>query len=519
MKLNMKKSLTIAKYGIMFILQFKLIHIFRINILRNIKIIFCFILFYTIDSSAQNDSVQMVHLLRDYVCIPSIHGQEGTAGKLISEYAKNKNLYTEVLSDHDSNYNVVISLYPLKDRKPNILFLSHIDVVDPGPVEEWNFPPFNAVITGDTIWGRGTLDNKSNTVMHLFALLNLAATENSPDYKQNVSLLLVSNEESGGGYGAEWVVQHFFEYLNPVLVIGEGPHGINRIFSNAPEKFVHVIANSNKTKIVLELECNTPGKQAHASLSSPHSANNKMIDALYAIKNKKEIIHFNPTTKTMLKELGRTQSGFKGHLLQHPGMYKPLISAGIKFIPDLFPFFSNTHNITLIDNPELESTNIIPSKIRAIVDCRIQPHFSSDKYLKFLLNRVDLQSISVKILYHSPENNYSPLNTAYFETIESCLRQSFPDAKIMPGQLVMGTDCQYFRAKGVPVYSFIPVELPQSVVKSAHASNEHFLLSTLNSGMKVYLKIMNELLKGSKNIATMMNKENNKKNKVSTSLK
>ena len=172
MKLNMKKSLTIAKYGIMFILQFKLIHIFRINILRNIKIIFCFILFYTIDSSAQNDSVQMVHLLRDYVCIPSIHGQEGTAGKLISEYAKNKNLYTEVLSDHDSNYNVVISLYPLKDRKPNILFLSHIDVVDPGPVEEWNFPPFNAVITGDTIWGRGTLDNKSNTVMHLFALLN-----------------------------------------------------------------------------------------------------------------------------------------------------------------------------------------------------------------------------------------------------------------------------------------------------------------------------------------------------------
>jgi len=61
-------------------------------------------------------------------------------------------------------------------------------------------------------------------------------------------------------------------------------------------------------------------------------------------------------------------------------------------------------------------------------------------------------------------------------------------------QLPFSTDCQYFRAQGVPVYSFTPIRLPKSMPKSAHSIDEHFSLSALVPGKNAYVKILKALM-------------------------
>jgi carboxypeptidase PM20D1 len=44
----------------------------------------------------------------------------------------------------------------------SILFTAHTDVVpiEPGTEGDWEHPPFDGVVTGGRIFGRGTLDDK-----------------------------------------------------------------------------------------------------------------------------------------------------------------------------------------------------------------------------------------------------------------------------------------------------------------------------------------------------------------------
>lgn len=337
--------------------------------------------------------------------------------------------------------------------------------------------------------------------MHLFALLQLARNKAYLEYRHNVSLLVLSDEESGGRLGAQLVANQYLDQLNPVLAIGEGPQGVNGIFPKYPHLFVHTIAVSNKSKVVLELEAYHPGSQLHASLSARHSANNRLIDALHALKKKKEKVDFNPTTLSMLKVFGHYETGIKRFILKHPGLFKFLLVGELRKINDLVPFFNNTHNITQIENPGIRSKNTIPSLSRASVDCRIQPHILTGEYIARLIRGIDTNRVTIKESYTALNNNSSPVDHPYYSILVKTMEALYPSAIIMPAQMPFSTDCQYFRAKGIPVYSFMPIQVPVDIPRSAHASNEHFLLSSLSQGQKAYVQILSALMTAQETIA------------------
>ncbi len=81
--------------------------------------------------------------------------------------------------------------------KPTILIYGHYDVQPVDPIDKWTTPPFQPTIKGDSIYGRGTSDDKSQLLTHVFALeAYLKTTGKLPI---NVKIFFEGEEEGGTG--------------------------------------------------------------------------------------------------------------------------------------------------------------------------------------------------------------------------------------------------------------------------------------------------------------------------------
>ncbi|MEM1813672.1 MAG: M20 family metallo-hydrolase [Thermoplasmatales archaeon] len=102
-------------------------------------------------------------------------------------------------------------------KRPNMLFLldlkkrttvwlvAHMDTVSEGDKELWSYPPFRATIEGDKIYGRGTCDNGQGIISSLVTFKYFI--DHREELKNNLGVILVSDEEAGSKYGIQYVLQ------------------------------------------------------------------------------------------------------------------------------------------------------------------------------------------------------------------------------------------------------------------------------------------------------------------------
>lgn len=76
---------------------------------------------------------------------------------------------------------------------PLFCFAGHTDVVPPGPLEKWRFPPFAAEVADGFLWGRGAADMKGGIAAFVTALERFV--QQHPDHQGSIALLITSDEE------------------------------------------------------------------------------------------------------------------------------------------------------------------------------------------------------------------------------------------------------------------------------------------------------------------------------------
>jgi succinyl-diaminopimelate desuccinylase len=95
-----------------------------------------------------------------------------------------------------------------RGHKPIMLFAGHTDVV---PVSDgWQHPPFDAVIQGDTLHGRGSQDMKTALAAMLHA--TEAFLDKHPEPNMDLAWLLTSDEEGPAQHGTQHVAQWLKEH-------------------------------------------------------------------------------------------------------------------------------------------------------------------------------------------------------------------------------------------------------------------------------------------------------------------
>jgi carboxypeptidase PM20D1 len=326
-------------------------------------------------------------LLSQYIQFPSVSGNEYQAGDFLATVCREKGLVVETFTGSGTGYNFAASLYPLQEGKPNIIFLNHIDVVPAPPDSTWKFDPFSGTINNEIVWGRGALDMKGMAIMQLLAIDEIKRS-NFIDLPYNVTLLSVSREETDNA-GAKGVAQQFYDYLNPVVVFGEGGAGISGLSSSQPDQIFFTISVAEKKALWLKLTVNIP-TFGHGSIPPLEYSNQVLIKALGRLLDQKIRIEFDEVTSGMLKTLGRYEKGIRKSAFKHPQLFKALLSPSLKKEPMMLATLTNTITVTNILNPDL-AINQIAQQAHVMLDCRLLPGTNSTEFLKTLRKNIKIR--------------------------------------------------------------------------------------------------------------------------------
>jgi acetylornithine deacetylase len=120
-------------------------------------------------------------------------------------------------SDRHSRAPIVVGIHrPREEAGRSLILQAHVDVVPEGPASLWTHPPFDPVIAGDWLYGRGGADMKAGHAANLYALDALRRIGFQP--AATVYIQSVVEEESTGN-GA--LMTHLRGYKADAVLIPE----------------------------------------------------------------------------------------------------------------------------------------------------------------------------------------------------------------------------------------------------------------------------------------------------------
>jgi len=443
----------------------------------------------------EKDSIPLpVTVLSKYLQFASYSGQEYEAGVFLSDFCKENGLHVRIFTDTGGSFNFAASLYPLSLNKPNIVFHHHIDVVPEGNLSEWKYPPFSGAVAEGNIWGRGALDIKGLGIMHLFGLLKYVELAQQNDLPYNFTLLAVSGEETGGYIGSKIIINHFFEILNAVLVMGEGGAGIDFLFSATKEKPVFGISIAEKTSLWLKLKLDME-TLAHGSVTPEEYPAQIMIEALNRINKRIPKLKFNKASRRMFKEVARIEGGLKGFILENMNWYifKPFIINIFTKDPNLYALSANTITITSINTP-IATSNQIAQSIEATLDCRLISSAEDKLLIKEIQELLKDNRIEIEILDKGVDS-YVSMPEKYYEMVENVLKLLFKKSTAVPIFFPASSDNNYYRSMKVPVYGILPIVMSKKQLNSIHNFNEHIPVKSFLKGIEFFETFIGEIIK------------------------
>ena len=250
----------------------------------------------------------------------------------------------------------------------SIGFVSHMDVVPPGELEQWNTPPFEPTIRDGRIYGRGTLDDKGSFACAYSACKAFLAEH--PNFDGTIYLIAAADEEMGSELGIIYLVEECGLKFD-VAIIPDGGRMDLSIYGE---------------KGILWVELESHGIQAHGS--TPELGRNAIVPLAEAIAEIKSL------------DLGaRYDHAFDGW----------------------------TMNLGTIQGGS--STNTVPSMARATIDFRLPAGITKDQVLAKIDEKVSAarrrspdSDIRVKVL-HESEPHLSDKNSIIIRSFDQAARR------------------------------------------------------------------------------------------------
>ncbi|MFO7873132.1 MAG: M20/M25/M40 family metallo-hydrolase [Bacteroidales bacterium] len=444
------------------------------------------------DSPQPADSLDPARLLSSYVQIPSVSGEEKEAGEFLADFCQDQGLHVHVFTDEPDSYNFAASLYPLEESKPNIVLLSHIDVVPPGNPEGWTYPPFSGTIADGKVWGRGAIDNKAMGVMHVLAVIQFVERAQEEDLPYNVSVLAVSGEETGGDKGARIIASEYLDELNPAVVYAEGGAGVTGIITAEPDMPVFGIGVAQKRRMFMAIESSVQSS-GHGSVPRDSYSTKEVVGATKALLDAKPRIVVSPVVKEALNGVALYESSIRSRVLENVDFFAPLFGRFLRTDPLIISMLTNTTALTRITSAD-GAYNQIPTDARAVFDCRLLPETDEETFIARVEDIVEDYDVTIDVIRSSPTTPTSERGL-FYDVLDQAVVETFEqDVVAVPFMFMAINDNRFFRREGIPAYGLLPAIMPEELMESIHYFDERMPVEGLEKGIQVYVNLINRLI-------------------------
>lgn len=380
-------------------------------------------------------------------------GEERRCAEWLAHLHKKEGILTRVYHTGLNRSNVVSRIHGTCE-KPPVLLHGHLDVV-PVELDKWTVDPFAGVIKDGYVWGRGAVDMKNMVAMcsmmlRLFTRLGLRP-------KREIIFAGVADEEAGGRYGAEWLVDHAPREVMAEYAIGE-MGGFSVELSGKRFYLVQVAE-----KGVCWFRMHTDGKPGHGSIPDPHSAAIKAANAIAALGSTRLPYHATDPAKAFINGLADGLGFGKGTVMR--GMLSPTLEPLVyRFLsgkdPDaayaLSAVLRNTVSPTVMRSGE--KVNVIPSSATVECDGRLYPGCTKEEFLAEVRTVIG-DGPEIEVFQHRPGAS-APIDDPIMTIMTEALLARDPDAIVVPNLLSGVTDASIWQRLGMKCYGFSPLRMP-----------------------------------------------------------
>jgi Gly-Xaa carboxypeptidase len=264
------------------------------------------------------------------------------------------------------------------DLKP-LLLAAHQDVVPvlETTINEWQHPPFSGYFDGESLWGRGSCDDKSGLIGIMSAIESMLES----GFKPTRTVVIASgfDEEVSGMRGASSLATEMLERFGEnafAMLLDEGS-GYSEVYG----RVIAVPGIAEKGSLNVQIKVTSPG--GHSSLPPPHTSIGILAELLVQYEKNPFEVHLtrgSPTYKSaqcMAQHAPGISSSLREHMLRAEHCDGALRAAEQELFKNraFMSLVGTTQAIDLVDGGV--KVNALPEQAWAIVNHRISTESST----------------------------------------------------------------------------------------------------------------------------------------------
>ena len=404
----------------------------------------------TTEATIETESTELLRTLIRNACVNT--GEESSGGEsrscdALESYFAGSGLSCQRYTSSPGRMSLITRIQGSDPKAATLLLMGHTDVVPVSP-SGWKRDPFAAEVVDGVVWGRGAIDMLNLTSTMAVATRRLRTTGWRP--RGTLIYLAVADEEAGGVYGAEHLVEHEFDAVKCDYVVTESggvpiptPSGY-KLRVSVGEK------GGNWRRLVVH---GTPG---HGS--RPFRTDNALVTAAIIIQR---IADYRPAARIL--------DAWKNYITALE--LDPDLTAALVDPDRVWKAARDMDNATLAReahacthttfSPNVahggSKVNVIPDRVEIQVDIRALPGITSDEVEAML--KEAMGDLADRVTIDTPPNrrrggSLSSLDTPIMRAMSRVAGTLMPGSKVVPAMTTGGTDARFFRWKGIPAYGF-----------------------------------------------------------------
>jgi acetylornithine deacetylase/succinyl-diaminopimelate desuccinylase-like protein len=396
-------------------------------------------------------------------------GNETRVAEYVKKVLEAEGIPVTLAAKAPARANVIARLKGNGSKRP-LLIMGHSDTVRIDAAK-WSVPPFSAARQGGYVYGRGTLDDKSDLMAAMMTMLLLKRSRVPLD--RDVIFVSEVGEEASTGPGIEYLVNERWDEIASEYCLAESG-GVKR--RNGQMRYATVETTEKQPKAALLV---VKGPSGHGSRPLRSNAVVHLARAVDKIASWEPPTRFNDTTRNYFEKLANLSS--PEDAARYKGLFDAQKAPAIReYLAENDPAtYSLLH--TSISPNILQAgfqVNVIPSQAEATLDIRALPDEDIATFYDLMRKVINDPAVEVvpDVRNQRPGAAPSRIDSEAFHAIEAAYRKVYA-VPTLPIMQTGATDMAFLRAKGVQCYGIGAMTDDEDAPKGfgAHSDQERIL--------------------------------------------